>query len=423
MFVDSVTIRVSGGNGGAGVSSFVRRKRLPKGKPNGGSGGRGGNVILVADPNVPTLLRYERHPVWKASNGTHGEGDFRHGRTGDDLELPVPLGTTVTDRNGTLIADLVEPGQRLTVARGGKGGKGNASFVSPERRAPTFAEQGEYGEEVEVHLELRLLADAALVGYPNAGKSTLISRVSAAKPKIAEYPFTTLVPHLGVATVGDREVVLADIPGLIEGAAEGKGLGHEFLRHTERARALVILIDPSPLQVDSPRRQLEVLLHELESHDPVLASRPRIVAVSKSELLADDEREAIDAPEGTRFISAMTGEGLDELLHAVVDTVDEIERVAPEREGYVLHRPLRDEFTIRRDGAEWVVEGIAATRAVNLADLTDPDAAAFVAQRLLRSGIVDGLVEAGAQTGDDVRIGSIVFVFDPDPDEVEEMST
>jgi GTP-binding protein len=423
MFVDSVTIRVSGGNGGAGVSSFVRRKRLPKGKPNGGSGGRGGNVILVADPNVPTLLRYERHPVWKASNGTHGEGDFRHGRTGDDLELPVPLGTTVTDPSGTLIADLVEPGQRLTVARGGKGGKGNASFVSPERRAPTFAEQGEYGEEVEVHLELRLLADAALVGYPNAGKSTLISRVSAAKPKIAEYPFTTLVPHLGVATVGDREVVLADIPGLIEGAAEGKGLGHEFLRHTERARALVILVDPSPLQVDSPRRQLEVLLHELESHDPVLASRPRIVAVSKSELLGDDEREAIDAPEGTRFISAMTGEGLDELLHAVVDTVDEIQRVAPEREGFVLHRPLRDEFTIRRDGAEWVVEGIAATRAVNLADLTDPDAAAFVAQRLLRSGIVDGLVEAGARTGDDVRIGSIVFTFDPDPDEVEEMST
>jgi len=185
----------------------------------------------------------------------------------------------------------------------------------------------------------------------------------------------------------------------------------------------VILIDPSPLQVDAPRRQLDVLIHELESHDPVLASRPRIVVVSKSELLTDGERRAVDVPKGTRFISALTGEGLDELLHAVADTVADIERAAPEREGFVLHRPLRDEFTIRRDGGEWVVEGIAATRAVNLADLTDPDAAAFVAQRLLRSGIVDALVEAGAQTGDDVRIGSIVFTFDPDPEEIEEMST
>ncbi len=423
MFVDSVTIRVSGGNGGAGVSSFLRRKGLPKGKPNGGSGGRGGEVVLIADPNVPTLLRYERHPVWKASNGTHGEGDFRHGRVGDDLELPVPVGTTIRDMNGILVADLVEPGQRVTVARGGKGGKGNASFVSPQRRAPSFAEQGEYGEEVEVRLELRLLADAALIGYPNAGKSTLISRVSAATPKIADYPFTTLAPNLGVATVGDREMVIADIPGLIEGAAEGKGLGHEFLRHTERARALVVLLDPSPLQVDSPGRQLQVLINELESHNPILASRPKIVVVSKAELLPDDERDGLDVPDGTKFISAMTGEGLDDLLHVVADTVAEIERETPEREGFVLHRPLREEFTIRRDGGEWVVEGIAATRAVNLADLTDPDAAAFVATRLVRSGIVDGLIDAGAHAGDDVRIGSIVFTFDPDPDEVEEMST
>lgn len=423
MFVDSVTIKVRGGNGGAGVSAFLRRKGLPKGKPNGGSGGRGGDVILVADANIPTLLRYERHPVWKAANGTHGEGDLRHGRHGEYLELPVPLGTIVRDADGILIADLVEPGQKVVVARGGRGGKGNAAFVTPDRKAPTFSEQGEYGEEVEMGLELKLLADAALIGYPNAGKSTLISRLSSAKPKIADYPFTTLTPNLGVATVGDREIVIADIPGLIEGAAEGKGLGHEFLRHTERARALVVLLDPSSLQTDSLDRQRDVLLKELESHDAHLASRPRIIVVSKAELLSDAERAALERADDVVLISAMTGEGLPALLHAMADMVDIIEREAPEREGFVLHRPLREDFTIRRDGAEWVVEGIGATRAVNLADLTDPDAADFVAGRLIRSGIVAGLTEAGAISGDDVRIGSIVFTFDPDQETVEELYT
>lgn len=420
MFVDSVTIRAHGGNGGAGVSSFLKRKGLPKGKPNGGSGGRGGDVHLVADPNVPTLLRYERHPVWRAGDGTHGEGDFRHGRHGADLDLPVPLGTTVRDRERTLLADLVEPGQRMLVARGGKGGRGNASFVTPDRKAPSFAEQGEYGEEREVMLELRLIADAALIGYPNAGKSTLISRVSAAKPKIADYPFTTLTPNLGVVGIGARELVLADIPGLIEGAADGRGLGHEFLRHTERARALVILLDPSPLQTDDIETQLRVLVGELEAHDPGLAARPRLIAVSKSDVL-DAESPTLDVAEPVFTISAVTGDGLDDLLHAVADMVDAVERSTPEREGFLLHRPLRDDFTIRRDGSEWIVEGIAAIRAANLSDLTDPDAAEFVSQRLVRSGIVDGLRDAGAEPGDDVRIGSIVFTFDPDLEDPEEV--
>lgn len=420
MFVDRVKIRAKGGNGGAGVSSFLRRKGLPKGKPNGGSGGSGGDVVLVADHNVPTLLRFERHPVWKAPSGTHGEGELRHGKRGENLVLSVPLGTTIRDDDGVLVADLVEPGQSFVVAKGGKGGRGNAGFVSPDRKAPTFSEQGEYGEEAEVSLELKLVADAALIGYPNAGKSTLISRVSAAKPKIADYPFTTLTPNLGVVSVGERELVLADIPGLIEGAAAGKGLGHEFLRHTERARALVVLIDPSALQTDPPTRQLEVLLDELEAHDPALASRPRVVAVSKSELLGDEDRAALEESEFS-FVSALTGEGLDELMYRVSEVVVDAERKAPEREGFVLHRPLRDGFTIRRDGSEWVVEGIAATRAANLSDLTDPDAAEYVSKRLVRSGIVAGLVEAGALTGDDVRIGSIVFTFDPDPDVPEEL--
>jgi GTP-binding protein len=415
MFVDQVQLTLRGGSGGAGVSAFVRRKGLPKGKPSGGSGGSGGDVILIADKDVPTLLRYERHPIWKASSGTHGEGELRHGGRGEHLVLPVPLGTMVFDQEGTLIADLVEPGQTIVAARGGKGGKGNAAFVSPARKAPTFAEQGEYGEEVTLTLELKLLADAAIIGYPNAGKSTLISRVSAAKPKIANYPFTTLEPNLGVASIDGRELVLADIPGLIEGAAAGKGLGHEFLRHTARARTLVVLLDPSPLQVDSLDRQLEVLLNELAAHDPTLLTRSKVVAVSKAELLSDDERARIEHS-GWMFISALTGQGLDTLLYSVAEAVDETEvvRTAPEREGYVLHRPVREGFTIRQDSGVWVVEGITAIRAVNLSDLTDPDAAEFASRRLVASGIVDGLLEAGAEPGDDVRIGSIVFTFDPD---------
>jgi GTP-binding protein len=414
MFIDQVVVTVRAGDGGAGVSSFLRRKGLPKGKPNGGSGGGGGDVIFVADTSVPTLLRYERHPIWKAPGGTHGEGELRHGKNGDDLILPVPLGTTVKDSDGVTTADLVEDGQRVMIARGGRGGRGNAAFVSPARKAPTFAEQGEYGEEVEMRLEMKLLADVALIGYPNAGKSTLIARVSAAKPKIADYPFTTLSPNLGVVTVGEREIVLADIPGLIEGAATGKGLGHEFLRHTERARALVVLLDPSTLQDDSPGRQLDVLLEELVAHNPQLAVMPRVIAISKSDVrdegdLADLELE-VDAME----FSGLTGEGVDELMYRIAELVETVQRDTPEREGFILHRPLRDDFTVRRDGPEWVVNGLAATRAINLSDLTDPDAADFVSHRLERSGIVEGLRDAGAVSGDDVRIGSIVFTFEPE---------
>lgn len=414
MFIDQVTVTVKAGNGGAGVSSFLRRKGLPKGKPNGGSGGTGGDVILVADESVPTLLRYERHPVWKAPSGTHGEGELRHGGNGDDLVLPVPLGTTVSDTDGVTVADLVEIGQTVLIARGGRGGRGNAAFVSPSRKAPTFAEQGEYGEELEMRLEMKLLADAALIGYPNAGKSTLIARVSAAKPKIADYPFTTLSPNLGVVAVGEREIVLADIPGLIEGAATGKGLGHEFLRHTERARALVVLLDPSPLQDDSPARQLHVLLEELAAHSPELASMPRVITISKSDAVDESRLEDLAEELDALTFSALTGDGIDELMYRIGDVIETIQHSSPEHEGFILHRPLRDDFTIRRDGPEWVVEGLAAIRAINLSDLTDPDAADFVSQRLERSGIVEGLRDAGAVSGDDVRIGSIVFTFDPD---------
>ena len=416
-FVDQVRIHVQGGAGGAGVASFLRQKGRPRGKPIGGSGGSGGDVILEADPAVATLLRYARKPHWSGGDGSHGEGDLRHGSHGEDRVLSVPLGTVVRDDTGVLLADLVEPGQRLTVVRGGKGGRGNASFVTPGRKAPTFAEQGEYGEETSVTLEMKVIADAALIGFPNAGKSTLLSRVSAAKSKVADYPFTTLTPHLGVVTVDDREFALADIPGLIEGAAQGKGLGHEFLRHVERAHVLVVLLDPTDIQETSYPDQLDILRAELTAHSPELGARPAVVAVNKIDVVPDPHEVATwadERPESVHLISAVTGDGLEELLHAVADEVEQHERTAPERESYVLHRPLGADYTITKDDAGWVIAGRAAARAVNLDDLTVPEAADFAAHRLTTLGVDDALRAAGAVAGDDVRIGTLVFTFDPD---------
>ena len=419
-FVDSVRLFARGGAGGAGATAFQKRKGKPRGRPNGGRGGRGGDVVLIADPTIGSLLRYDRKPHWKAGDGEHGGGDLRHGRNGEDLELAVPLGTVVKDEEGTLVADLVERGQRLVVAEGGRGGRGNSSFVTPDRRAPSFSEQGEYGEDRTLHLELLLVADAALIGYPNAGKSTLIAGVSAATPKIADYPFTTLVPHLGVVSLGDREFVLADIPGLVEGAAAGKGLGHEFLRHTERARVLVVLLDPSELQVDSPERQYYVLMSELEAHSPELAERPSVVVLSKSDLQHRHSTGwAADLGIGLIEVSGATGQGVPDLLHRIADLSELAQRTAPEREGFMLHRPLGKTFTIERTGDEWLVSGRVAERAVNLDDLTNPEAADLVAKRLVATGIDGALRDAGALAGDDVRIGELIFTYDPDAAEEE----
>ncbi len=416
MFVDRVRVALRAGDGGAGVAAFVRRKGQPKGKPNGGNGGKGGDVILRVDTSVATLLRYQRNPHHAAEKGTHGQGDMRHGKAGEDLVLSVPAGTVVFDEGAVMIADLVEPDQQVVAVRGGRGGRGNAAFVTPAKRAPAIAEQGEFGREEWFTLEIKLLADAALIGFPNAGKSTFISKVSAAKPKIADYPFTTLEPNLGVVTMGDREFVLADIPGLIEGAAEGKGLGHEFLRHIERARVLAVLLDPSPTQEHSPERQLEILSKEIANYSPELAARPRVNLLSKSDLgdFAD-----LAGRLGAILVSAMTGEGLNTALHAIADLIDEAERVAPERKGFVLHRPLGPTFEILREGAAWRVEGIAAQRAVGFADLTMPEAADMAARRLARLGVDDALIAAGAVPGDEVRIGDLSFEFVPDLGEEE----
>ena len=414
MFVDEAKIHVRAGDGGAGVASFRRLRGRPRGKPEGGSGGRGGDVVLIADPTVATLLAYKRRPHRKAESGTHGSGDLRHGRRGADLELAVPVGTVVRDEAGTVLADLARSGQQVKVLEGGRGGKGNAALVSPRHVAPSFAEQGEYGAEAGITLELKLLADAAIIGLPNAGKSTLISAVSAARPKIADYPFTTLEPNLGVVSLEGREFVIADIPGLIEGAADGKGLGHAFLRHAERARALLVLLDPSPLQEQGAAEQLAVLRSELERHSPDLAARPPVVAVSKADLpeaaaAAAEIQGDLDEP--VLLISAVTGMGVERLMHAVADAVDRADREAPDREGYILHRPLPPGFEVGREGDQWVVSGIAAERAVALDDLTAPEAADFAARRLARAGVDDALRAAGAEQGDEVRIGDIVFEF------------
>ena len=413
MFVDHVRVHLRSGNGGAGAVSFVKEGRRPRGKPAGGSGGRGGRVIVAADHHRATLQTYRRRPHRTAGSGTHGSSDLRHGRRGEDLIVKVPPGTVVFDDHGTLLADLVEHGQRVVVLEGGRGGRGNAALVSARNRAPTFCEQGEYGERSSFTFEMKLVADAALIGFPNAGKSTLISRVSAARPKIADYPFTTLEPNLGVVVIGDREFVLADVPGLIEGAAEGKGLGHEFLRHCERAKVLVVLLDPSPLQELAPEHQYEVLRRELRAHDPELADRPRVVAVTKADLGIEDSvlgslRRTVP---DVMVISSVSGTGMKELLHRIADAVELADREMMSGEGFVLHRPLGPAFSIRRVDDTWVVEGRDAERAVALNDLTVPEAAGLAARRLARLGVDGALRRAGAQEGDEVRIGDHLFEF------------
>jgi GTP-binding protein len=408
-FVDTAQLNVKGGDGGAGAASFRREAHVPRGGPDGGDGGRGGNVYLRANRNVASLLAFRDHPHRKATSGTHGAGKKLHGKSGKDLTVDVPEGTAVRSRDGELLADLVAHGDTWLAARGGQGGRGNARFLSNARRAPSFAEQGEYGEERWLELELKLLADAALVGFPNAGKSTLISTVSAAKPKIADYPFTTLEPHLGVVRFQDHEYVIADIPGLIEGAAEGRGLGHQFLRHVERARALVILIDLAPVEERTPAEQERILLGELGRYRPDLLERPRLVVGSKADIAADDVEF-----DGLR-ISAATHSGIDTFLGNLGTLVDEARGAVGEPEPFVILRPEEQGFAVVKEGAgEWRVKGRPAERAVALGDLTDPDALAYVQNRLRRMGVEKALARAGARDGDVVRIGDHELVYEGD---------
>jgi GTP-binding protein len=407
MFVDEVQVNVRGGDGGAGAVSFRREAHVPKGGPDGGDGGAGGDVVFEADRNVASLLAFRDHPHRRAASGKHGGGNRRHGATGAELIVPVPEGTVVRERDGALVADLVHTGDRCVAARGGRGGRGNARFLSNARRAPSFAEQGEYGEERWLRLEVQLLADAALVGFPNVGKSTLISAVSAAKPKIADYPFTTLEPHLGVVRFQDHEFVLADIPGLIEGAAEGRGLGHRFLRHVERARVLVIVLDLASVEQIPPGEQERVLLAELERYRPELLERPRLVVANK----ADVATSTLDDPDAL-VVSAATRQGLDRLLGRLGTLVDEARAAEPEPEPFVVFRPAEEGFTVSRDDdGAWRVSGRSAERVVAMADLTNEEAIEYVQQRLRRMGVERELARAGAHEGDIVRLGPVELEY------------
>lgn len=401
--------------------SFNKEGRRPSGRPVGGSGGRGGRVLIVADRSTSSLHIYRRRPHMAAGNGSHGSSDLRNGRRGEDLVVPVPLGTTVYDHDSTLLADLVHHEQQAVVLTGGRGGRGNASLASPNNRAPDFCEQGEYGKGAWFTLEMRLIADAALIGFPNAGKSTFLSRVSEARPKIGDYPFTTLQPNLGLVVIGDQEFVLADVPGLIEGAAEGRGLGHEFLRHCERARVLVVLLDPSPLQTTPPDRQYEILCRELEKHDPRLASRPRVVAVNKMDLGMPDAIPAAlrQTVPDVMPVSGVTGEGVDDLLYRISAALEGTPAATTVGDGFVLHRPVQATFTLDRAADTWVIEGRAVDRAVALNDLTTVEAAGLVARRLTRLGVDGALRRAGAEQGDEVRIGDHVFEYREQDDERE----
>jgi len=331
VFVDEVDIHVAAGDGGRGCLAFRREIRVPRGGPSGGDGGRGGSIVVVASPHVNTLIKYRFHPEFTADRGGHGEGSNCTGRTADDLELDVPIGTLVYEKTGDaenslhLLADLAEAGQRVLVARGGRGGLGNAHFATSTNRAPRKVQPGEPGEVRDLHFELKLLADVGLVGFPNAGKSTLIARISAARPKIADYPFTTLTPNLGVVSLSDdRSFVVADVPGLIEGAHRGLGLGHRFLRHLERTKVLVHLVDVSGASGRDPAGDLDTLRRELELFDESLAGKPQIVAASKIDAAAADDpaaaalaarAKALDLP--FYRISAATGEGIPALLEAM----------------------------------------------------------------------------------------------------------
>jgi GTP-binding protein len=408
-------LNARGGDGGAGCVSFRREGPVAKGGPNGGDGGNGGDVWLIASHNVSSLLSFRDHPHRRAGNGVHGKGKDLHGRRGESLEINVPMGTVVHDLySGELLAELVNHGDRWLAAAGGRGGRGNAKFLSNKRRAPSFAEQGEHGEENWLRLELRLMADVALVGFPNVGKSTFISVISAAKPKIADYPFTTLEPNLGVVRVDDTtDFVVADIPGLIEGASEGKGLGHQFLRHVERARVLCLLVDLAQLDGVSPGEQERILLHELAEYRPELLDRPRLVVGSKADAVQSDELAALgwDGP----IMSAVTRQGVAEVVGRLATLVDQARRGAEVRDGIVVLRPDASGAVVERvTEGEFRLLGRDVERIVALNDVTTPEALSYIDHRLERLGVPKMLAKAGAQEGDVVWIGDFSFDYQPD---------
>ncbi|KOU40474.1 GTPase ObgE [Streptomyces sp. WM6378] len=428
-FVDRVELHVAAGNGGHGCASVHREKFKPLGGPDGGNGGRGGDVTLVVDQSVTTLLDYHHSPHRKATNGQPGAGDNRSGKDGQDLILPVPDGTVVLDKQGNVLADLVGEGTTYVAGQGGRGGLGNAALASARRKAPGFALLGVPGEAADIVLELKTVADVALVGYPSAGKSSLISVLSAAKPKIADYPFTTLVPNLGVVTAGSTVYTIADVPGLIPGASQGKGLGLEFLRHVERCSVLVHVLDTATLESDrDPVSDLDIIEEELKQYGG-LDDRPRIVVLNKIDIpdgqdLADMIRPELEERGYQVFeASAVARTGLKELSFALAGIVAEARAAKPKEEATrIVIRPKAVDdtgFTVTFDEANEVyrVRGEKPERWIRQTDFNNDEAVGYLADRLNRLGVEDALMKAGARSGDGVAIGpeenAVVFDWEP----------
>ncbi|MFJ6938834.1 GTPase ObgE [Streptomyces sp. NPDC101132] len=429
-FVDRVELHVAAGNGGHGCASVHREKFKPLGGPDGGNGGRGGDVILTVDQSITTLLEYHHSPHRKATNGKPGEGGNRSGKDGQDLVLTVPDGTVVLDKQGNVLADLVGEGTTYIAAQGGRGGLGNAALASARRKAPGFALLGEPGDAGDVVLELKTVADVALVGYPSAGKSSLISVLSAAKPKIADYPFTTLVPNLGVVTAGSTVYTIADVPGLIPGASQGRGLGLEFLRHVERCSVLVHVLDTATLESDrDPVSDLDVIEEELRLYGGGLEKRPRLVVLNKVDIpdgkdLAEMIRPELEERGYKVFeVSAVARTGLKELSFALAEIVAKARARKPKAEATrIVIRPKAVDdagFTVAYDESEDVyrVRGEKPERWVRQTDFNNDEAVGYLADRLNRLGVEDALVKAGARAGDGVAIGSdedaVVFDWEP----------
>ena len=434
-FTDLCHINVKGGDGGAGCMSFRREAFVPKGGPDGGDGGHGGNVVVVADPQLSSLIDYRYKHHFKAARGVHGKGARRHGADGADLVLRVPLGTVVRELDPTTqeplyeIADLTSPHERVIVASGGRGGLGNTHFVTSVRRAPAFAEKGEPAQDHWIELEMKLMADVALVGMPSVGKSSLIARISAARPKIADYPFTTLIPNLGVVRAKDgQSFVCADIPGLIEGASEGKGLGHQFLRHIERTALLAHMVDVTGgFEGRDPVDDYHIINRELEAYAPELSRRPMVVLANKCDMPNTEEKveelRRMAEADGHQFfaISTVTGQNLDELVVWCASTVAELrqelaltEPTEDRSEFWESLRKRRDNhLTIEREERHvWRVSGTAIERMVIQTDWDNDEAVAYLQHRFDRIGLDDQLIKAGAHNGDEIRILGFAFSFE-----------
>jgi GTP-binding protein len=429
-FVDRVILHASAGDGGHGCASIHREKYKPLGGPNGGDGGRGGDIALIVDPETTTLLAYHHAPHRRATSGKPGQGSNRDGADGIDMVLPVPDGTVVKDADGNVLADLIGGGSTYVIARGGRGGLGNAALASPRRKAPGFALLGEPGETHDVVLELKTVADVALVGYPNAGKSSLVAALSAAKPKIADYPFTTLVPNLGVVQAGEVRFTVADVPGLVRGASEGRGLGLEFLRHVERCSVLVHVIDCATMEPDrDPVSDFEAIEAELTAYEETdlgglpLNERPRLVVLNKVDVpeareLADFVRGELEE-RGLRVleISAATHEGLRELTFAMAELVSAFRASQPAQTAtrIVLRPRAVDDagFTVEEEDGRYIVRGARPERWIRQTDFTNDEAVGYLADRLSRLGVEAALEKAGAEEGAEVVVGDVSFDFEP----------